>query len=252
MFGANLRTLAESYPSISELSRQLRINRTQFNRYLSGESFPRPDVLARICDFFSVDARVLLEPVGQFGKTEGPAETAYLGAFMGPSELRVPPEYFPSGFYAFSRASFVDKSLFVRGLVFVSRDGQNTFLRGFEPKSGMALQGMPTHSRGREFRGFIMQLEDGVSATVSRVGGLTASFNYLSRVPSYDNNFWLGYVARTVREETNASRVTRLVYEHLGRDTSKVLKAARSTGFCDLNDLPPFHRRLLQPDTPFR
>ena len=63
MFGENLRILANDYPSISELSRQLGINRTQFNRYLSGESFPRPDVLWKICDFFEVDARVLLEPV---------------------------------------------------------------------------------------------------------------------------------------------------------------------------------------------
>ena len=64
MFGANLRQLAADYPSISDLARQLGINRTQFNRYLSGESFPRPDVLARICRFFEIDARVLLEGGG--------------------------------------------------------------------------------------------------------------------------------------------------------------------------------------------
>jgi transcriptional regulator with XRE-family HTH domain len=63
MFGSNLRSLAKGYTSISELSRQLGINRNQFNRYLSSESFPRPDVLARICFFFEVDARVLLESV---------------------------------------------------------------------------------------------------------------------------------------------------------------------------------------------
>ena len=63
MFGANLRSLSKDYVSVSELSRQLGINRTQFNRYLAGESFPRPDVLARICGFFKVDARMLLEPV---------------------------------------------------------------------------------------------------------------------------------------------------------------------------------------------
>jgi len=76
MFGANLRILARSFPSISELSRQLGINRTQFNRYLSGESFPRPDVLARMCKFFGVDARVLLEPV------ESPDFTGFRGAAL--------------------------------------------------------------------------------------------------------------------------------------------------------------------------
>ena len=63
MLGANLRQLADRYPSVAELCRQLGVNRTQFNRYLSGESFPRPDVLDRICRFFDVDARILLKPL---------------------------------------------------------------------------------------------------------------------------------------------------------------------------------------------
>ncbi|MEP2716327.1 helix-turn-helix domain-containing protein, partial [Pseudophaeobacter sp.] len=37
MFGTNLRHLAQNYPSVSELARRLGINRTQFNRYMSGE-----------------------------------------------------------------------------------------------------------------------------------------------------------------------------------------------------------------------
>ena len=48
IFGANLRHLSGRYPSIAGLCRELGINRTQYNRYLSGESFPRPDVLQRI------------------------------------------------------------------------------------------------------------------------------------------------------------------------------------------------------------
>lgn len=63
MFGRNLQILSAPYPSISALCRELEINRTQFNRYLAGESFPRPDILHRICNFFDVDARILLEPV---------------------------------------------------------------------------------------------------------------------------------------------------------------------------------------------
>ena len=63
IFGQNLRRLSMDYPSIAGLCRDLGINRTQFNRYLSAESFPRPDVLHRICQFFGTDARILLEPV---------------------------------------------------------------------------------------------------------------------------------------------------------------------------------------------
>ena len=63
MLGANLRQLSNQAASISALCRELGINRTQYNRYLAGESFPRPDVLHRICSYFEVDARILLAQV---------------------------------------------------------------------------------------------------------------------------------------------------------------------------------------------
>ena len=41
----------------------LDVNRVQMNRILNGESFPKPGLLKRICDYFSVDARILLQPL---------------------------------------------------------------------------------------------------------------------------------------------------------------------------------------------
>lgn len=252
MFGANLRTLSENYRSISALSRELGINRTQFNRYLSGESFPRPDVLARICDFFHVDARVLLEPVDQITRDEGPVASKFLKDFMGETVRVVPEEDFPSGFYHFSRRSFVKETDFVRGLVHVTRQGNSTFLRGYEPKAAMAMQGIPPTPAAREYRGFVLKVEDGVTVMTARRGGITASINYLNRVTSFENNYWVGFVARTVRENSTATRMTRLVYEHLGHDPARILKEARAAGFCLFDALIPFHQRLLQPNDPFR
>ncbi len=252
MFGANLRTLAQDYRSISALARELRINRTQFNRYLSGESFPRPDVLARICDFFRVDARVLLEPVDQISRDNGPTGTPFLRDFMGSAVQNVPEQDFPSGFYRFSRRSFVHESEFVRGLVLVVREGKNTFIRGYEPKTAMAIQGIPAAAPTREYRGYVLRVEDGVTMMVARRNGLTASLNYLDRVTTFENNFWVGYVARTVRENSSSTRMTRMVYEHLPGDFTHAMKAARCAGFCKFEDLVPFHQRLLQPQDPFR
>ena len=101
MFGSNLRNLAKEFASISELSRQLGLNRTQFNRHLSGESFPRPDVLARIYFFFKIDARVLLETVDR---------------------IRSGPDPISSGFYRFTRHSFLEADKFLIGLAYVKRE----------------------------------------------------------------------------------------------------------------------------------
>lgn len=252
MFGANLRVLARKYPSISDLSRRLGINRTQFNRYLSGESFPRPDVLDRICSFFGVDARILLDPVDGFTAKGLILNGPVLSDFLGVSAEDLGEKDFPSGFYRFSRRSFVNDTQFIVGLVYVFRDAGFTYVRGFEAKEAMLQQGLPAGSRTREFRGYATRQEDGVAMVISRRKGMTCSFNYLSRVNSFENNFWVGYVTRTVRESATGTRAARMVYEHLGRDLKKALAAARTVGFKAESDLTQFHRRLLQVGEPFR
>ena len=252
MFGANLRVLSQQYSSISELSRQLGINRTQFNRYLSGESFPRPDVLDRICAFFKVDARILLEPVESLTRGSDILTGPVLGDFVGAGGAAVPDDVFPSGFYRFSRRSFVNDRQFVVGLVYVFRQDGSTYIRGYEPREAMRQQGLPDDARNREFRGFVTRQEDGVAMVISRHNAMTCSFNYLSRHASYENNFWVGYVTRTVRESISGTRVVRMVYEHLSDNHSEIYKAAHMAGLRDEADLIPFHKRLLQLDEPFR
>ncbi len=252
MFGENLRTLSRRYRSISELSRQLGINRTQFNRYLAGESFPRPDVLDRICSFFGVDARILLDPVESLSDRSYILTGSVLSEFVGAETTDVPEDVFPSGFYRFSRRSFVSDKQFVVGLVYVFRHSGNTFIRGYEAKEAMRQQGLAVDARSREFRGFVILQEDGVASMISRRNAMTCSFNYLSRVASFENNYWVGYVTRTVRESITGTRVARMVYEHLGGDHPDILAAARSSGLIDEEALLPFHRRLLQIGDAFR
>lgn len=252
MFGANLRHLSDQYPSISELSRQLGINRTQFNRYLSGESFPRPDVLDRICRFFEVDARILLDPVEKLSTAGQVINGPFLADFLGRGVQQLSEDLFPSGFYRFTRRSFINDDKFVIGLVYVFRDAGVTYIKGFEAKEAMYSQGLSDSPGVREFRGYISGHEDGVAFVIARRKAMTYSFNYLSRMASLENNFWSGYVARTVRESEAGERVTRMVYEHLGRNTKQVLAAARSAGFTDEDGLLPFHRRLLHTGQPFR
>lgn len=251
MFGSNLRHLASRYNSISELARQLGINRTQFNRYLSGESFPRPDVLARVCAFFEVDARVLLEPVDQIGSGQDPIDNPFLREFVGAGAKHVSEDLFPNGFYRFSRRSFMQQEVFFVGIVHIRRSGQNTFLRGFESAEAMRVQGLPSDVATREYRGIVMQQESGVVFVASRRNSMTSSFNYLSRVASFENNFWTGYITRTVPDNVGGLRATRMAFEHLGPAPKDAMPAARASGFHTRDELPPFHQRLLKPGETF-
>lgn len=250
VFGRNLRLLVNDYPSVSEVSRRLNINRTQLNRYLQGDSFPRPDILHRICEFFDVDARVLLEPIEKLRPQ--PAPKAELRDFLTFERGNLSEADFPSGFYHFSRRSFLNEEFFIQGLVYVYRKGSEVIVRGYEPKSAMKRQGMASTPDRREFRGHAASAEGGVAFVVSRRSATTCSFNYLNRVPSYDGNLWVGYVSRTIPEQITGPRVTRLVYEHIGEDRDRIFALARTTDFSTDQDLQPFHRRLLQIYVPFR
>ncbi|MBV1896306.1 MAG: helix-turn-helix domain-containing protein [Rhodobacteraceae bacterium] len=252
MFGANLRLLAGQYRSVSELSRQLGINRTQFNRYLSGESFPRPDVLDRICNFFGVDARILLEPADSVSNQCSLLGDPFLADFVGARLNDIPESLFPAGFYQFSRRSFTNESNFVIGLIHVFRRSDTTFIRGYESRKSMQYQDLPSDPKTREYRGYLTRHEDGVVAIVSRLNAMTCSFNYLTQVASFENNHWVGYATRTVPESASDTRIVRLVYEHLGTGIPKALPVARNSGLISEDELKPFHRRLLKPDEPFR
>jgi transcriptional regulator with XRE-family HTH domain len=250
IFGSNLKKLSVGYPSITYLAQELGINRTQFNRYLSGESFPRPDILDRMCKFFDVDARVLLEPLEEIKKVE-PTPPDFMGDFIVSGALDLPEATFPSGFYRFSRRSFLDPDMFAVGLVMVFRRARNTYLKGYETTQAMRIQSLPAKPELREFRGVVLMQEEGIAIIASRRGAMTSSFNYLGRIASFNNNFWVGYITRTVPENSIGLRATRLVYEYLPQTPSAVLKAARGKGFYSKEELEPFHRRLLRTENAF-
>jgi transcriptional regulator with XRE-family HTH domain len=252
MFGRNLRILVNQYPSVSEVSRRLGINRTQLNRYLQGESFPRPDVLHKICAFFDVDARVLLEPVETLRAQAESYQNGPLEDFFEKGSQALSETDFPAGFYRFSRQSFMQDDCFIEGLVYVWRKHDQTFVRGYEAKAAMDLNYLPSTGDKREFRGTAALAEGGVAFIVSRRNATTCSFNFLTRVASFDGTFWTGYVSRTISEQPTGLRATRLVYEHLGRDRQKVFEAARNSGYKPASELRPFQQRLLQIGVPFR
>lgn len=56
----NLAFLCSYYASIAEVCRRLEINRQQFNKYLSGQTWPSRRNMRRICDFFGVTEAELL------------------------------------------------------------------------------------------------------------------------------------------------------------------------------------------------
>ncbi|MCY4555185.1 MAG: helix-turn-helix transcriptional regulator [Chloroflexi bacterium] len=70
-FSLNLRLLCSRHPSISELCRQIGLNRQQFGKYLNGSTLPSAHNLRRVCAHFDIDERELFEPHEVFRARHG-------------------------------------------------------------------------------------------------------------------------------------------------------------------------------------
>ncbi|MEM6658928.1 MAG: helix-turn-helix transcriptional regulator [Pseudomonadota bacterium] len=213
MFGSNLRELAQDYRSVSALCRQLGINRTQFNRYLGGESFPRADVLDRICRFFDVDARIVLKPLNDIQTVaHHPASSALTQFLASGSEAAVPSPFAP-GFYTMT----VNPKTNPQGLLlFATRLPQCTLVRGYMPRHLTSA----TCPKTREIQGI-------ATCSGTHVMLLTSQRNgHNSRVYVVAPN--AGHWAGTLVTPAKPHDPKPVEMVHLGHDMSTVLAAARS------------------------
>ncbi len=251
VFGHNLRLLLEERGSISAVAAQLGIHRTQLNRYMNSESFPRPDVLDNICKHFDVDARIYVEPLAELRNAKMAACPRLLQNFLSVNPNLVHEEDFPSGFYKFSRRSFVDATKFLTGLTFVKRVQGLTYVRGYEPNVFMNAMGHRTDAEVREWLALVQKTEFGL-IFIGASPTFATSMNYLTFEHSRNGKFWIGYAATQARENVVRARATRMVYEHIGTDFRTAMEARRSTGLIELDRLDKEHKRFLKTDQEFK
>ncbi|MBV1788334.1 helix-turn-helix domain-containing protein [Marinobacterium sp. D7] len=74
-FVQNLKLLCSFYNSTAEVCRKMGVNRTQFNKYLSGQIQPSKANLKIICDFFGVEEFEILMPHEKFRQEVMPDHT---------------------------------------------------------------------------------------------------------------------------------------------------------------------------------
>ncbi|WP_150522707.1 helix-turn-helix domain-containing protein [Roseibium sediminis] len=120
IFGKNLRKLVGEDTPITEVARHVGVNRTQLNRYLYGEAFPRPDVLHRICTYFGVDARILTQSLAEIDADQQQAGPAHADVIPRMGFEPVDRSVFPDGFYVEWKPSWIYEGLYTQHLLLAS------------------------------------------------------------------------------------------------------------------------------------
>lgn len=251
-FSENLKRLISSAPSVAEACRQIGINRTQFNRYLNGESYPRPDVLRQICDYFGVDARILMEPLDEnMNLTPDLLHHPALRDFFTHRDTPLNEEIFPSGFYLMTRRSHSHANTFVRVLLYAKRSRGLTLMRGYVPRDVILRHDSPHNAQGRETRGIAFPQNGGIAFLMTTRGARTLSFSHVMPFRDSELRYLSGFMVHTLPEAITTHRGTRIVLEWIEQDSTTIMGHARKQGFIELKDITPFEERLLRPDEPF-
>lgn len=242
ILGDNLRHLCRDTASISELCRTIGVNRTQFNRYLSGTAFPRPDVLFRICRHFGVDANILLHKIDD---TPEPTPPAPAGRLVIDTQRPFDHYLLPDGIYRYWRKSFRQPERAYCGLALISRTSAGKRWKGYDLHDVAIRGGTKRHARSTRYEGQLVQQFDGfvlMSNTPYSDQMNMTYFEYgLDAMPDYFSG--ISFVTR--RRLSEANRLTAIVMHRLEDRCGARLAAAREGGTLAPEDLPDYVRKAL-------
>lgn len=244
ILGDNLRQLSKNASSISELCREIGVNRTQFNRYLSGNAFPRPDVLSRICQHFGVDATILLRRIDDapsVAPLPSPPE-AILSASQRPFDHYL----LPDGIYRYWRRSFRQPDRAYMGMSLISTKGTAKVWKGYDIHDSAVRSGTGRHARSSSYEGALIQQFDGF-ALISRT-----AYSDLMNVTYFEYgleqllDYYSGITFITRRRLSDGNRLSAIVMQRVPATCASVLACARQCGSQSMAGLPPVVRLALE------
>lgn len=246
IFGRNLRQLCEQGQPVTTICREIGINRTQFNRYLAGESFPRPDILARICSHFGVDARILLEPLDELNRTlPDPMLMELRDKLLIGRTRPVDADILPDAMYRFWRKSFMFQGKIVTNVALIRTRGDVTLFKGFE-ENLLAKQENPNARRFPHlaYFGLVRQHVDGVSIYCQDRQN-QSNINFFEFGLEGNMRFYPGFSLLVRRRIDGMNRMTAAVLERLPNDPALWRSVAREETMRDIDTAPPIVQRAL-------
>lgn len=239
-FSENLKLLCSFYPSIANVTRRLDVNRSQFNKYLTGRHRPSPHLLRRICDFFGVEDYEIFLPHEQFRQIvalrpqtdsnapplDQAAHNPHLATLAHASSSSQLARY--CGYYFEYSYSMSKPGKVLRSLAHIGEEGGHFYHQRLERLTPPGAARRPIHCK---YQGASLFLQDRIF--LIDYESLTA--NEISQTilyPSYQNRITrltglkLGAAAREQRTPACA----RVLWDYLGRN----IQPARAFRRCGL------------------
>ncbi|MCT4559487.1 MAG: helix-turn-helix domain-containing protein [Pelagimonas sp.] len=262
VFAANLKLLCALRPSIAQVGRDLDISKVQMARFLNGTSFPKPVVLKRICDYFHVDARILLDPIppedldfiATLQKSSGPlasilrtrrdpwTEAALSFATENRHDVDTT-DMIQDGLYVIWRQSYARPGAYCAIPVSFKTLGKLRIYRGYDARELYRNTPAFHQPHRREFRGFVFGGAFGLAAL--SFGSMESSFvnvAFFDKPAMLKQSAVSGFIVAQSLERQGFRRHSNLVLDPVGPEFADLLRLARAPTYYDLNDLPEYVR----------
>lgn len=262
VFGQNLRQLTAQRGSIAGVSAALDISRVQFQRFLKGEAFPKPQVLNRICTYFGVDARILLHPLSDARPApavqEGLAPELVEGLTWAIRGNRYPikPDLMEPGLYRYWVADGHDADTYHCMPVQISaRLGRGGPLlsemlgwRTYFHRKAFRPHGAPQVPSRREVRGLVLGVPDGlIILAFNPAPILRITMMHLAPNPVFADGSFVGFTSWGRAEIVGYGRVARCYMERVVATPREVLACARLQTPMPGAKVPPDILRHIEP-----
>lgn len=265
VFGENLKKLSAMQASNARVAREIGVSRVQFNRYLNGESFPKPAVLKKICDLFLVDARIMTELLtdadlntirirqdsraayGRFVTGRNLAIEDAISATVRNNDYFSNSDYFPDGVYMLWRRSFSEPARYVKLPLLVRTVGGAQIVRGYDNRLLSFYDPSLRRSRAREFRGLVLHQADGiVIQSFHQPPNQLISVLYAQRRSIANSMIFVGF-SMLLRENISLlARRSNCVISHLSASDRAHHEAARQQYIIDEEEVPKQILRIIQ------
>lgn len=246
IFGNNLKELAAGERSMADLARKLGLNRTQLHRFMDGSAFPRPDVLAVICDYFKVDARIFTTPLAELAKV-AQSKPNGLSSYYDEVFEPVSHQLLPDGMYNEWKFSLAMPGQVAHHLLLVYTKNGRRYLKVKEPDhfsmaTGRFRFALPLTT----YYGEIFAQRNGF-ATIDRAPSQKVIALTSFRVGySFHEELYPGYKlagASYNRQLMHAHNA--VILERLPKRSAEVLAMGRVPLYRSKEDTPPLIRRVL-------
>jgi len=201
IFSDNLRQLVRRHGAVAGVCRTLEINRTQFNRYLAGSSFPRPDVLDRITRHFGVDARIMTTPLAALeAEARITLPLARAAADFAHLTRGFDHERMPDGLYTVTLPRIVsaDEMMTMLFRLYTLAPGA-VAVDWAMPDYYTRIVGGPRRWRRRRATGIVLPHIDGVSFHIAHASTRVIRNMFFGYGYHGSNDIHAGYVASTMR-----------------------------------------------------